>query len=216
MKLALSKIVLDETLRARSRLDPVNVHRLITAYQAGARFPKLVVERMTNRLVDGWHRYEAYRTLNIAEVEVVLRVYASEAEFFADAVRLNIGHGTQLAAYDVKNAIARLDGLGISRAQIAEIVRIPAVKIDEIVRGFAHDAAGEPVPLKRGLAHLRGTTLNDRQIGALRHHGGHEASYWARQLVSLLEQDLAPRDNPSFTEAMNTLVRLWTGKRTAA
>ena len=202
-------IVLDEELRARGGLDPIAVQRMVTAWQAGARFPPLIIERRTRRLVDGWTRHAAYQILGVAETEVETRRYQNEAELFADAVRLNVAHGQPLTGYDLRQAIARLEKLGITRDQLTEIVRIPAPRIDEIVRGFGWSPTGEPVALKRGLRHLRGEQLSSSQLAAIKRHGGQEATFFARQLALLLQQDLWPRDNANFRTAMNELVALW-------
>lgn len=210
MKMQLIQIVLDESLRARSHNNPIHIHDMVEAYEMGVRFPPMVIERQTRRLVDGWHRHEVYSVIGLTETEVEPRTYSGEAELFADAIRLNISHGERLTSYDIKNAIARLESLGVTRVAISEIVRVPAPKIEKLVRGFAQSADGAPLPLKRGLGHLQGQTLTDRQAAAIKHHGGHEATFYARQVVALLEQDLWPRDNPAFHQAMNDLTRLWT------
>jgi hypothetical protein len=216
MKMKRNRIQCDETLRARAHLDPITVGRLIDAYNAGARFPPLVVEAHTRRLVDGWHRNAAYETLSIDTIEVETRTYASEAELFADAVRLNVAHGQPLSGYDLRSAIARLTALGYERISLSELVRIPPPKIDDITRGFGHAPTGQAIALKRGLAHLKGQRLSANQIEAMRHYGGNPATFYARQLALLLEQDMWPHDNANFRDAMDRLVELWRAQQPAA
>jgi hypothetical protein len=216
MKMKRNRIQRDETLRARAQLDPIAVGRLVDAYNAGARFPPLVIEARTRRLVDGWHRDAAYEALGVADIEVDRRTYRNQAELFADAVRLNVAHGQPLSGYDLRNAIARLAALGYERIALGELVRIPPPKIDEITRGFGHAPTGEPIALKRGLAHLRGQQLSTGQIEAMRHYGGSAATFYARQLALLLDQDMWPRDNANFREAMDQLVELWGAHHTPA
>lgn len=210
MKMKLENLVLDDVLRARSSLDPIAVHRLVQAYEAGARFPPMTVEAGTRRLVDGWTRRAAYERLGLTVIEVIQKRYASEAELFADAIRLNVSHGEPLSSYDLKCAIARLEELGIKRESISEIVRIPAARIDEMVRGSGVGASGSAVPLKYGLGHLAGQQLTQQQQGALKHYGGQSAAYYVNQLILLLEQDLWPRNQPNFANGMTKLCGLWT------
>lgn len=179
------------------------------AFDAGAKFPPPVIESGTNRLVDGRHRYEVYRSRGIREIDVVQKKYLNETELFADAVRLNTAHGYSLTSYDIRVAIARLEAEGFKREKISEVVRIPVVKIEEIIKGFAHNVSGEPIALKGGLRHKAGETLSIPQVSALKRYGGHSAVFYIHQIISLLENDLWPKESNTFVEAMNRLTALW-------
>ncbi|HSR76414.1 MAG TPA: hypothetical protein VLN57_07485 [Xanthobacteraceae bacterium] len=216
MKLQLNRIVLDEKLRARaSGLNPLAVHRLVEAYGAGARFPPLIVEKGTHRLVDGWTRHAAYQLLGLKQIDVEIRSYHDETELFADAVRFNIQHGQPFTGYDIKHAIARLEKLGLGHSAISELVRMSIPKIEDIVRGFGHSATGEAIPLKRGVEYLHGQQISELQVKAMRRLGG-VATFHARQLVLRLEQDLWPHDNGNFREAMDQLCALWLARSKSA
>jgi hypothetical protein len=206
---ALNKIVLDESIYPRSGVSEFNVGRLIAALKTGVKLPPLTVEASTLRLVDGRHRYEAYRRQEIDKVSVQQKVYSTEADLFADAVSCNIGHGEPLDQYSVRAAIVRLEKYGYSRERISDVVRLPVDALEKIERGFAANESGEPIALKGGLSHLSGSVLSAAQLSINRRYSGGKASFYARQLGDLLENDMWPTRSQSFALEMDRLTRLW-------
>lgn len=208
MKLDISAITIDENLYPRKDISLVHVNRLAHAILAGAKLPPITIEAGTRRLVDGRHRVEAHKQLDMAQITVSEKVYKSEADLFADAVRLNIGHGEALDHYSVQNAIIRLEQYGYAREQISEIVRLPFDRIDKIRRGFAVSETGEPLAVKGGLPHLRGETLSDEQQAVNRRYSGGKATFHARQLRELIANGIWPK-TAAFRREMDELTALW-------
>jgi hypothetical protein len=191
-----------------------NVRRLVSAYKTGTVFPPLVVEAGTARLVDGRHRLAAYEEVEIKEAEVVEKVYATEADLFADAVRLNIGHGQPLDQYCIRNAIIRLTEYGYAREQISDAVKLPVEQIERITHTFAVDeTTGKPLALKGGLDHLRGRPLSPQQQSLNRHYSGPKATFYVRQLRELLERGMWPDQNMNFIREMDLMVEAWLAVR---
>lgn len=208
-KIALNKIVVDESIYPRSSVSDLNVNRIVSALKTGVAMPPLIVEAGTYRLVDGRHRYEAYVKEEIATAECDEKVYASEADLFADAVRANIGHGAPLDQFTVRNAIIRLTEYGYQRDQISEVVRLPVDAIEKIERGFAvSQEDGRPVALKGGLDHLKGRVLDPQQLQVNRHYSGGKAVFYVRQINELLTNDMASMTK-TFVDEMDRLVVLW-------
>lgn len=214
MKIKLKDIVIDEAIYPRSKVNEYNIQRMMQAYDAGARFPSVTVEAGTRRLIDGRHRYETFSRKGAETISATEKVYASEADLFADAVRLNIDHGVPLDQFSIRTSVARLQEYGVSREAISEIVRIPVEGLESITKGFATSTAGEPIALKGGLSHMRGEQLTDRQMEVNRSYAGGKAAFYARQIADLLETDLWPRRSPAFVEQMNRLTRLWDSAKT--
>lgn len=209
MQVNLTDIVLDDRIYPRSGVSSINVARFVSALKTGVTFPPLVVEAGTLRLVDGWHRHSAYSQMDRATVEVVAKVYASEAELFADAVRLNIGHGQALDQYSINNAIIRLTKLGYTKEQVSEVIKLPIEKIERIERGFAVSAIdGEPIAVKGGLRHLAGQQLTAEQIATNRRYSGLKATFYIAQITELLKHDMQPR-SAAFVRAMDNFCLLW-------
>lgn len=208
MRLELAKIKVDETIYPRSGVSEFNVGRLVAALMTGAKLPPLTVEAKTFRLVDGRHRLAAYAKVEVEKAEVTTKVYATEADLFADAVRLNVGHGEPLDNFSVHNAIIRLEAYGWTRERVSEVVRLPVSRIEKIERGFAHTPEGEPLALKGGLSHLHGQTLTDQQQQTNRHYSGPKATFHLKQLRELLERDMWPQ-TAMFRAEMDRLVEVW-------
>lgn len=211
-KIAITKIQVDESVYPRSGVSEFNVGRLVAAYKTGTKLPPLIVEAGTYRLVDGRHRLEMYRKLKVARIDVTEKVYRSEADLYADAVRCNVGHGEPLDQFSIRGAIIRLNDYGYSREKISSVVRLPVEQIEKITRGFAQDeTSGKPVALKGGLSHLAGQPLSAQQQQVNRHYSGQKATFYANQISELLVNDMWPR-SASFSAAMDRLVELWTDK----
>lgn len=213
MQIALEKIVIDETIYPRTSLDQFHISRLRQALAMGAVFPPLVVEATTLRLVDGRNRLEAYRQAGIKTTDTIEKTYTSDADLFADAVRLNTEHGKPLDHFEIRSAVAKLAAFGFTRERISEAVRVPPERVDQIRKGFAHAPTGEAMALKGGLSHMRGGALTERQVTVNRSYGGAKGVFYANQIVQLLENDLWPRESDAFAEAMDHLTDLWMQQR---
>lgn len=207
-KLALSEIVIDENLYPRKEPSSFNVTRLVQALLSGAKLPPIVIESSTKRLVDGRTRYLAHERLEIASIDVTKKTYATDADLFADAVRLNIVHGEPLDSYCIQNAIIRLEDFGYSKEKISEVVRLPVDRIEKIERGFASNHSGKPVAIKGGLSHLHGRVLTSDQQAVNRRYSGGKAIFHLKQLCELLENDIWP-ETSLFASEMDRLVSLW-------
>jgi hypothetical protein len=213
-KVAIEKIMIDESIYPRTAVNEFNIGKLLSALSTNTVLPPITVEAKTFRLVDGRHRYEAYKRKGLKTIEVTTKVYNNEADLFADAVRCNIGHGQPLDSYTVRAAIIRLTEYGYSKEAISDVVRMPLEQIEKIERGYANEqATGKPMALKGGLSHLKGTSLSPRQIEINRHYGGGKATFYIRQLCELLENDMEPQTN-SFANEMDRLVQLWLERNT--
>ena len=200
---------MDFTIYPRNEVSSQTVTGLVDALECGDELPPIIVCKKTNRVVDGVHRLEAYKRLKCETISAVLKTYRNEAELFAEAVRLNRGHGRALDSYDIKKAIARLGEYGYSKEQIGEIARVPLAKIEDTIRGFAMTKkGGEPVSLKRGLHQFSGERITKQQQKVVEHYSGMEGTYHARQLIMLLEADMWKR-TPQFIGAMDSLTVLW-------
>jgi hypothetical protein len=211
--ISLGAIVIDESIYPRGSVNQLHIRRLQDALDGGATFPPVVVERGSNRLVDGRHRYGAYQAKEILDVPCEFRVWDSEADLFADAVRLNAEHGQALTYYDVKLSILRLQQLGYTQDRIGAVVRMTIEKVENIIRGSAHSATtGEPIALKGGLRHKSGQALTDQQQQAMRKYAGGNVVFYVHQLITVLENDLWPAENVTAKTEMDRLVNRWVAR----
>lgn len=184
----LAKLVCDWSLYPRTQVSSTRVQQLVDAIEAGAELPPIAV-LPDLRILDGWHRYRAYRALGIAEVSVRVVEAASEADAYVLAVQANTDHGLPLQAYDRRRVVLRLQELGLEVERIAEIVRVPVSRIEELRRASAVDPQGRPVPVKRGLSHLAGKTLTPHEAAINRRYQGFRPAFYVRQLLDYLATD---------------------------
>jgi hypothetical protein len=203
-------VVVVDALYPRPSLNDILVNRYIAAHEAGAVFPPIIVERGTNRLVDGRHRLDVFRRKEVEKIPVEFRVYETEADLFAEAVRLNKEHGQPLTFYDLKSAILRLETMGYSRDKISGAVGWTRDKVEAVAKQSAtSESSGEPVALKGGLRHVQGQALTDNQVAAVKRYSGGQAVFYIRQLAMLLDNDLWPAESAMARTEMDKLVSRW-------
>jgi hypothetical protein len=65
----LTEVVIDTDIYPRADWSRPTVERYVEALTAGDRFPPIILESGTNRLLDGMHRYQAHRRLSLDEIE---------------------------------------------------------------------------------------------------------------------------------------------------
>ena len=102
-KVRLSLLVEDYDFYPRSAVDSQHSRAIEDAIRAGIQVPPIIVEDKTMRIVDGWHRHRALRSIHgdaDPEIQVEIRVYANDGELLRDAGRLNATHGRALTSYD--------------------------------------------------------------------------------------------------------------------
>jgi hypothetical protein len=104
-ELPLSVIVVDDSLQVRRKLNPAAVKAYRTAYKYGRALPPLRVARVNKgalKLVDGWHRLEALKSLGVARTAVeVVETTAHGAKW--EAARANLQHGVPLKPAEYRN-----------------------------------------------------------------------------------------------------------------
>lgn len=198
-KRLISGLKLEHGLYPRHSVDSYHVKQLTEALRAGADFPAVVVEKATGRVVDGFHRISAVREVYGGEalIEALERVYECEEDLFLDAVRLNAGHGRRLAPYDQARCAAIGQRLSVDRSRLADALSVRPAAVDQLsAERFGSElSTRSPIPLKRTIQHMRGKSLSKAQIEANNKLGGHAQSYYANQLILLLENDLLDVEN---------------------
>jgi|GEM_PF-1591779 len=112
----ISEIIIDENIYPRKNFDPETVARYREALSADATLPPLVV-MPDGRLLDGRHRYEAYKQAGVEEAEVITE---EPEDPDARAVELNLRHGRPLTREELREAARRW----YSKMPVTEIAKI--------------------------------------------------------------------------------------------
>ncbi|HOF87120.1 MAG TPA: ParB/RepB/Spo0J family partition protein [Armatimonadota bacterium] len=118
---SVNDLVFDRALNPRAH----GVDQEVVEFYAGifqeVVWPPIVADRATRKLLDGWHRVEAAKRAGIYRLPV-LWVDAPEEEFFAHAVKLNLGHGLRLTREERLKAVAKLAREGWTPERIVEFL----------------------------------------------------------------------------------------------
>lgn len=104
--LNLTEVVFDEAIYPRSEWSQNTVDRYAEALAAGETFPAIVLERGTNRLLDGMHRARAHRQAEIEKIAVEFHDIPTGVPPKLYAASLSTRHGDRIAREDL-SAIAR-------------------------------------------------------------------------------------------------------------
>jgi hypothetical protein len=201
----LASLIEDLTLYPRHRVDDFHVAEMIKARAAGCRFPPIVIDRASRRIVDGWHRVRMCRRLELVSVLAELRRYESEQQMFADAMALNV-HGRSLTTYDKVRCITIADRLGIDREQLATLIGLTPTRIETLLAGrTAPRPEGGLQPLKRTAGHLAGEQLSEPQVRGNERSSGMSPLFYVGQVRNLLAGGLIDRANAALLQALRDL-----------
>ena len=100
--ISLDQIVWDPKVYPRMKWSTATIERYAEALEAGDEFPPLVLEEGTNRLLDGKHRLEAYKKVEMAEVPVEWHTVPEGMSAKYYAATLSAAHGDRLSYTDLK------------------------------------------------------------------------------------------------------------------
>jgi len=107
------------------------VRNYARALRAGCVFPPVKVGFLNEKkiIVDGVHRIRSRQLLNIEYVDCATLRFESEAELFAEAVRLNSNHGKSFTVEEIDRNITRLRKYNFDVKDIVAITHVPASEI---------------------------------------------------------------------------------------
>jgi ParB-like chromosome segregation protein Spo0J len=105
----LSEITLDPELQSRETLNQDTINDYSEKIREGVKFPALKVYRVGSRyyLVDGWHRYFAYKKAGIVDVEVVV-IEGTKRDALLASTGVNKDHGLPPNRADRRRAVLKL------------------------------------------------------------------------------------------------------------
>ena len=204
----LSELVKDYTVYPRKDVFWQNVESIAEALRAGVTLPPIIVCRKTMRIVDGFHRHDAYTKVNGGnniEVPVEFRDYAEDSDFFLDAIRLNAGHGQKLSTFDIVRSTKRAEELGITRDEVASAAGWTRDRIDKSMLTRT-TATGETI--KRTNAHLAGKNLSEKQRAYNQYAGGMQQSFYFAQSNALIESGSVDYSDDRVLKELTKLVGL--------
>lgn len=209
-KVKLERLVLDYNFYPRTQVSDEHVSNIREAILAGRELPPILVDAKSFRIVDGFHRYFAYKQLQFDEVMANVRNYKYEEYMLEDAVRLNSDYGRPFHTQDRRWIILRAEELGLSRAWVAEVLGITRERVDQLTTQRAY-CADEIVPLKCGLVNMAGHEITEKQRRANEKWGGMNAAFYAKQLIIYLDSEFPV--SQELAGLLDALTAIWNERR---
>lgn len=105
-EIALNSVVFDESIYPRAEWSQRTVDRYAEALAAGETFPPIVLERGTNRLLDGMHRARAHQAAEVQTIAVEYHDIPAGVPPKLYAASLSVTHGDRVSGEDLRE-IAR-------------------------------------------------------------------------------------------------------------
>ena len=219
--IVLSALVMDFGIYPRAKVDSQHVGYMREALRAGHKFPPIIIDRKTKRVIDGFHRLRMYQAEldKNAKIEVIEKTYKTEKELFLDAIRYNADHGRALTSFDRSHAAGIADGLSIDPDAVASAMNMTVERLGELkVSRSATIGTGRAitVPIKRTIRHMAGRKLSKPQHEANRKLGGMNQTFYVNQLITLIENDLLDTDSEELMQRLSKLHELLAGVAVAA
>ncbi len=209
LKMPAAKLVLDFTNYPRHAVDDVNVSDLVRVLASGGVLPPIIADRLSLRVVDGFHRHGAHLKHfgDGAILDVILRDYKDEAEFFRAATEANVSHGRKLDKHDRTRIVLRLRELGVDDRTIAQTLHVPEDHVTTLALNVVLTPVvpAQLVPSKRGFEHMRGAIFTETQLHALKTVRSGEAGRIALELIRLLNADCVNRGSEQIVSRLREL-----------
>jgi hypothetical protein len=204
-----SQLIEDFDLYPRNDVGGYHVGTLASALKAGAELPPLLIDKTSNKIIDGFHRRRAHIKVYGPDCKVpcVLKTYPSESAMFAEAARLNGTHGRALTECDRVRVVVLGNKFGMDESQLCTVLNCLPEDLERLRTRVAKDNGSE-VPLKQTIKHMSGKTLSKKQVDANKRLSGMNQLFYVNQLITLIENDLLEKDNEKLMERLKVLKKL--------
>jgi hypothetical protein len=192
--------------RRLTRIDDTNLARIRDAIRAGEKLPPIRVCRKTLVIIDGYHRWTAYKGLfgedHLIEVEMV--DYDSKKDMLLDAVRMNSRHGMPMDSKDRTDTALRLRGLRATKDEICNAMAMTKEQYEKYMKRTATGSDGKPAALPWGANKLadQKEPLTKKQEEELPKIGGRRVASQARMLIAQIQVNAVDLENPSEVEVL--------------
>jgi len=203
----LATLVFDFNIYPRHKVDQYHVKEMCDSLLVGNMPPPIIVERKTKRVVDGFHRTEAYRKVFglDGKIPAIVKEWPDEASMMLEAVASNSTHGRALTPQDRVRCIALLEQRGLQPDQMATALCMTPQKITEMKATRIAQYNMEPVVLKRSAAHLAGQELSSDEMEYNTKAGGLNQTFYVNQVIAMLDKDTVNWENNVLVGALRKL-----------
>jgi ParB-like chromosome segregation protein Spo0J len=214
----LTEIHFDEELYPRSTYNWQTSYDYAESMKVGAKFPPIILALYKNKkyLVDGKHRYEAFKLIKKKTIPAIVYTGWNNKKIFEEAVKHNIQHGRVLSPYEKRNIALKLKQWKYPAAKISDLIQVPMDKLERfigvrLVNTLTGDLEFECV-VKSGIKHLAGGTLSEEEFHNVQIEQKklyiHDQIDLLNQLISLLQKGLIDRKNKKILVLLKQIKKL--------
>lgn len=203
-----TRLVWDTEIYPRENLDSVNMKSIEMALRAGVLIDPIVVDRKSNRIVDGVHRWKVYRRVrgDDCEVPVEYRTYANENLLWLDAVNSNKAHGRQFSPFEKVKIIEEGNRRKIKIELIAAALSMPQEEMTVRTSRIAFmQGTKERVVLKHGFRHLAGKEITPAQAKENGGYAGRSVEFYIKQVLSAIRAGAIDLENEKTLKLLTEL-----------
>lgn len=168
-KVELKEITFDEELYPRSGYNWQTTYDYSESMKSGAKFPPILLALFKGKkfLVDGKHRFEAYKVLKKKKIDAIIITGLNRQQIFVEAVKSNIAHGRVLSPYEKRNIILRLKNYKYKFNEISKLIQITPEKLEKFIgTRLINSITGEEI-VKSPLKHLAGGDFSPEEIAII-------------------------------------------------
>lgn len=233
MHVPLDSIKIKPCLRIRKR-NNFTLSSLTGKLRSGIQLPPVILNE-DNELVEGFHRYEAYRRVFCEDTMIPVQImkFASDSEAILYSLQVNSSHGQPLTTFEARKTAFRLiRDYGLSEARIA---RAAGTSHETVLKWYREEVTTvrvldpetqeeheEPHPIKRGHSHLKDRVISWEQYEQMdSSHHGCSIKFHINKVLERITADMIEDDQEVYmalenlaSEIHNLLDRV--GFRTAA
>ena len=134
----LGNIIIDTRYQTRMKTDSTVASRYAKAMLEGSIFPPMVIEKGTNKVVDGFTRMEAYMRAfrPDTDVPVTMKTFKNELDRLINGCPDNFKHGTRYDSFTMSNLLCRMGTAGATKKDVPEISKMIGWNKDRVLEGF--------------------------------------------------------------------------------
>lgn len=185
-----------------------HIKRMRETLEAGGTLPPIIIDRKSNRIIDGFHRTRSHLDFfgDGAEIMAEVRDFKNEAEMVLESARINCQHGLPLSSQDRVHVILKLRKMKSPWPVIAEALGMDKDKMRKFFEariGMTKNGENIPLPapvvvtLNRKMNNEERTTAEERVLTReekkfARSSGGVLPIVHARLLMNALRASACP------------------------
>lgn len=214
-KVPLAEIYFDEDFYPRTQPSWQTAYIYSQNMLSGSKFPPITLALFKGKkyLVDGKHRYEAYKLLKKKNILAETFTGWDKRKIYEEAVRRNMAHGQTLSPYEKRIIILKLRSMKYSNTNISKLIGVPQDRITKFIgQRLVSSTTGEIIVdtiLKSSLKHKAGGQYTSEEIQSMKEVSG-KTSYHGqldlfKQLIELFEKDLVDLDNEKIRSLLLVL-----------